>query len=113
MTIYASDKTNCQDEKLYILRENLPAYNEYYSNSKCSSNETMEICRKLSNTSDLTEEDFLQKIGQNNHEEKSTLSTIVDFIKDNLVYEIIMIIAVCTLVVVIVIRNKKKVKVEI
>ena len=110
--IYASNKTNCEDEKLYTLYEDLPNVNGYYTRSECNGNETKKVCRKLIDTSNLSEEEFISRT-KSQSKESSSLLKIFDFIKQNIIYIVAILIIIVIIVIVIIRKNKKKVKVEI
>lgn len=103
--IYSSSKTNCEDELLTKIKIVLPNYNTYSTRKECIGKETLNVCKKWSNTNSIDEKNFLQIIKENNNESNNFFQNIIFFIKNNAIYFVVSILIIG---VVIAIFNKYK-----
>ena len=71
------------------------------------------MCRKWYDSSDISEETFKRKINNGNTHNDSFFTGLIEFLKNNLLWELILLTLMIMIVVIIVVRNKRKVKVEI
>ena len=79
--MYASDKTNCVDEYLNKIEIELPYYNRYSENEKCLIYKNLDVCKKWYDTSKMTEQEFLDVIGEaSKSQKKSVFFEMIAFI---------------------------------
>lgn len=76
-----SNAKACAGEKLTELSYTVPPYN-YYSNTQyCVEHPDLEMCKKMANTKELTNEEFVEKVKENekkdDDEEKSLIFKII------------------------------------
>ena len=113
--VYGSEHSTCEDEELYIINVELPYYNEYSKTEECSKNKELDVCKEFYYTSDISEEEFKEII--KNHNEKPLVSNgnkLVIFIKEYWLYLLIgMLVILVPTITYVVIKNKKRVKIDI
>lgn len=115
IVIYASSKTNCEDEKLNSISIELPVYNKYFNRKECDKNKSVNVCKKWYDTTDITEEGFLQIIKSINPVQKNNLlNNVKIFFESYGIYLIgVFVITTITIVVIKIVKDKKRTKIEI
>lgn len=112
--VYASSKTNCEDSRLTSITLQLPTYNPYSFRSECINNKNLNVCKKWIDTSDVSEERFLELIRKKIvKEDLSIIQIVLNFIKEYLIFIIIGIVLILTIIIIKIIKDKKKKKIQI
>ena len=116
LEIYASDNSNCGDELLRTIKVKLERFNEYSKREECKNYQNLDICKQWGDTSKVSEEDFLKLIkdADKTSEEVESSSTIIDFIKSNIIYIIGGVVFLITLIIILkVYKDKKRIKIDL
>ena len=83
LNIYANGKTNCKDELLYTVKKTLPVYNIFSTRKECKGFQTEQICRKWYNYTEISEDEFIEKITnlkkERNNKKESLFDIIINF----------------------------------
>jgi len=113
--VYGSEKSNCLDEEIRFITVNLPRFNDYSKTEECSKNKDLDVCKEFYDTSNISEEEFKEIIKK--HNEKPVVSDdniIIGFIKEYWLYLLIGIVVILVpTITYIVIKNKRRVKIDI
>ena len=121
--VYTSSKTNCSNEEVLVQQVTLPMYNYYSETGYCDRNPDDSICKQYV-TTEITEEEFNQKVEKENKEnlkeaettaksERSVTNKVVKIVKKNkkgfiIGGSIIIVLGVATTIVVIVKRRRSR-----
>ena len=113
VSIYASSKTNCEGELLSKKYIELKKLNEYSKRAECKDRRDLNVCAEWEDTSDVTEEEFLKLVKQENKVEEAE-NRYLNFFVDNWY---VLVISGCVIFVamflIIKITNKRKNKIEL
>ena len=118
LSIYASDKSHCGGYKIASKIINVPYYNKYSTNELCNGYETYYLCKEDSNVN-MTEKEFESNMKKyieslnkkdDKEEEKNEDNSfnILDFLNEYKYFFIGGIALIITVVLIIVISNKRK-----
>ncbi len=128
VSIYGNSNSACNNVLIRTVALKLPYFNYYSEREECKGLENYPICKKESNTADVTEEQFLQHIAdakakeeeKNRHEEtkeESTFEKMMSYVKENLVIvvgiSIVIIVIVIVIIVLVLKKRKNKVKIDL
>ncbi|MCI9110464.1 MAG: hypothetical protein HFH47_01475 [Bacilli bacterium] len=110
--IYSND-VNCKAEKILTKYINLPNYNRYNQFSECTEEPDFKYCEIWSNTNSIDEAEFRKQIFEYSHSQKKNVpqenkTNLSEWIKNNQVYIISVIMCILIIVVMIVVRSVKK-----
>ena len=113
LNIYANGKTNCKDELLYTVKKTLPVYNIFSTRKECKGLENEEICRKWYDYTEISEEEFIEKITKlksvRNNKKENVFNIIINFfIEFWYLFIIVVLISVVVIVIKIIRVNKNK-----
>lgn len=126
--IRSSNETKCFNTSLVNKKVSLPYYNEYSERKECENFKKYAICKADTNTSNITEEQFLNEIDkikdkeksdqQNNQNENQTNSEQKEKKNNNKTITVVIISVICLTFILIVImffiyKKRKKEKVKI
>ena len=119
--IYASAQTNCYETLILSKTVEVPYFNQYSLRDECVGKEEIPICQRYYGGVIKNEEDFLNQMKtyqqeESQKEEKNFLDYIVDFVKDNLVISILVLVVIGVSVIIVVVRyliNRKKIRIKI
>lgn len=114
INVYASNKTNCEDELLNTVKIEFPAYNKYYTREECEDKKNLNVCKKWYNTSKISEEDFKKAITVNkiDEEKQTVLQSILYFVKKYGLYALgVIIIISIPVIIMYIVRKRKSIKI--
>lgn len=101
--------TNCKDELLRTIKIRIPYYNRFYDSEQCKDLDKFTLCKKWTNTSNVTQEQFEKEIKEyltKKEKKTSFIDDTVQFLKDNYIY-IGISLGLIMIVVAIIIYQKK------
>ena len=115
ISVYASSKTNCEDEFLTNIRVEIPDYNKYFNRNECKQRPNVNICKKWYDSSQISEEEFLKIVNSYYKKEKNNFFEIlVSFLKKHGILLLIISLIVCGIVLILnKIKNKNRNKIKI
>ena len=107
--LVGGNATNCKDELLRTIQVKVPYYNRFYNSEQCKDLDKLTLCKKWTNTSNITQEQFEKKIKEyltKKEKKTSFIDDTIQFIKDNYIY-IGISFGVILIIIVIVVYQKK------
>ena len=116
INVYASEKHVCEDTFVTSLEIKLPVYNKYYNRPECKGKEAADICKEWYDADDVTEEQFLelvQKAAVTNPPIKNQNWFIKFITKYWMIIAGVVLVAAVSYATVLIVRKKKRVKIDI
>ena len=116
IVVYGSKNHVCEETYITTLNIKLPVYNKYYKREECNGKESIDICKEWYDANDITEEQFKKMVLEAKETNPPIEKTnwFINFFIKNWIYIVSVIVgAGVGYGTVIIIRRKKRVKIDI
>ncbi len=113
IAVYASSNTNCIDDRLYSFDIQLPVFNKYYNTDECKKNRDKDICKKWYDSTSISEKKFKELIKTTTEKEESLFSRVLTILLASPVAIAAVLLYLFIVIAVIIIFQKRKVKIDI